>query len=134
MKDRSETKILVVDDDGPILAALKLRLEHAGYTVMVARDSSSACVQAKRSMPDIALLDINMPGGDGFELAKTLDRLAEKRIEKVFITASKKPGLRDKAYECGATDLIEKPFSSDRLFDTLISIDDRRAERDGSYA
>lgn len=134
MTDRSDTKILVVDDDGPILAALKLRLEHAGYTVMVARDSSSACVQAKRSMPDIALLDINMPGGDGFELAKTLDRLAEKRIEKVFITASKKPGLRDRAYECGATDLIEKPFSSDRLFDTLISIDERRSESNGSYA
>lgn len=123
MKDRSDTKILVVDDDGPILAALKLRLEHAGYSVMVARDSSSACVQAKRSMPDIALLDINMPGGDGFELARTLDRLAPQRVKKVFITASKKPGLRDKALQCGAVELIEKPFSADQLFDVLTMTD-----------
>jgi len=125
--DRGATKILVVDDDGPILTALKLRLEHAGYTVMIARDSSSACVQAKKNMPDIALLDINMPGGDGFELAKTLDRLANRSVDKVFITASKRASLRERAKECGAADFIEKPFSSDQLFDALISIDEKRS-------
>lgn len=119
MTDRSNTTILIVDDDGPILMALQLRLEHVGYKVITAKDPTSACVKARNENPDVALLDINLPGGDGFMLADQLDRLGNKIMPKVFITASKRPEFKQEAYRKGAVQFIEKPFTADRIFDAL---------------
>ncbi len=127
MSDRSNTTVLVVDDDGPILAALQLRLQHVGYNVVVAKDSASACVKARNETPDVALLDINLPGSDGFQLSDQLDRLSEKKIPKVFITASKRPEFRQEAQKRGAVQFIEKPFTADRLFDALQQAIDKAA-------
>ncbi|MEM8499742.1 MAG: response regulator [Pseudomonadota bacterium] len=112
---KKKPKVLVVDDHNPILAALKLRLEHANYEVVVAHDNLSACVKARESNPDIALLDIDLPDGNGFDLSEKLDQLSTKTLPKVFITASKSEGLRKQAEYRGAVDFIEKPFTCESL-------------------
>lgn len=126
IKDRSKTTILIVDDETPILHALKYRLEYARYTVMIAHDTASACVKAHECPPDIAVLDINLPGGNGFELAARLDRMSMKPVQKIFITASKRAEFRDQADMLGAAEFIEKPFGTEALFDALEKAEDRR--------
>lgn len=125
MSSKTKATILVVDDEGPILSALTIRLEHEGYTVLSARDGLSACTKARDNLPDIALLDINLPNETGFDVAEKLDRLTSKTIHKVFITASKKEGLRKRARLAGASAFIEKPFTADTLFDSLVAILER---------
>ena len=108
------TRILVVEDDTTIAQALKIRLMHEGYDVVVAHDAITAVNVARDSGPDVALLDINMPGGTGFVVAERIDR-ALPGVSKVFITASKEPGLRQQAMDAGASAFVEKPFTSEDL-------------------
>ena len=112
----SGNTILVVEDDDHISMALKARLQHEGYDVAIAKDAVTAVTVARQSEPKVALLDINMPGGDGFDVAKRIDRIAPGgMVRKVFITASKDPSLRQKAMDCGAVAFVEKPFTADAL-------------------
>lgn len=108
--------ILVVEDDDHISMALKARLTHEGYDVAIAKDAVTAVTVARQVEPDVALLDINMPGGDGFDVAKRIDRIAPSgMVRKIFITASKDPALRQKAMDCGAVAFVEKPFTAEAL-------------------
>ena len=86
--------LLLVDDDTAILRALTARLTHAGYEVSAASNASIALTQAEQLAPDVALLDINMPGIDGFKLAEAL---RERRPDCVciFLTASRSREQRD---------------------------------------
>lgn len=111
--------ILVVDDHTPILQALKLRLESANYTVVIAHDCVSGAMQARETNPDIAVLDINLPGGSGFELANRIDSICEKNVRKIFITASRDEQFRYNAAKHGAVEFLEKPFTSATLFDAI---------------
>lgn len=108
------TRILVVEDDVAIAQALKARLVHEGYEVYIAQDAVSALSVAREANPAVALLDINMPGGTGFDVAKRIDR-SITGVSKVFITASKEPGLRQQAMDVGASAFVEKPFTSEDL-------------------
>jgi len=114
------TRLLLVEDDTAITLALQIRLRAAGYDVATAPDAVHAMAQAVRHAPEVILLDINLPGGDGFLV---LDRLratpATATVPIVFVTASKAPDLHDRARAAGAFALIEKPFSATQLLDTL---------------
>jgi len=112
--------LLLVEDDPKISLALRIRLEHEGYTVHHAPDAVSAMGEALRHKPDAIVLDINLPGGDGFLVAERLrSNPATADCPLVFITASKLPGLADRARAVGAETLIEKPFSAVQLTDAL---------------
>ena len=112
--------ILVVEDDEDISRALKARLSHEGYNVAVAKDAISAVSIARQVEPTVALLDINMPGGDGFEVVRRIDRIAPGgMVRKVFMTASKDPELRQKALDAGATAFVEKPFTAETLLEAI---------------
>lgn len=134
MNTSKSTTILIVDDESPILQALRIRLEHARYEVIAARDVASACQLARENVPDIALLDVNLPGGTGFELADKLDRLSQKTIYKVFISASRNQDNHDRAWKCGAVAYLEKPFSTEQLFEALTEIDERRYSLPDAFA
>ncbi len=115
-EDRAQVRVLIVEDDATIARALAARLRHEGYEVSVAQDALTAASVARKSPPDVALLDITMPAGDGFEVARRIDRMAPGgAVPKIFITASKEPGLRKKAIEAGASAFVEKPFTADVL-------------------
>ncbi len=115
-EDRAQVRVLIVEDDETIARALAARLTHEGYAVSVARDAVTAASAARKTPPDVALLDITMPAGDGFDVARRIDRMAPGgAVPKIFITASKEPGLRKKAVEAGASAFVEKPFTADVL-------------------
>lgn len=107
------TRILLVEDDPRIGQALMARLKHEGYEVYLAKDAITAVSEARKTSPDVAILDISLPGGDGFDVARRIDVvLPNGRVPKIFITASKEPGLRKLALEAGGVAFIEKPFTS----------------------
>ena len=112
--------LLLVEDDAKITLALGIRLRAAGYTVVTAPDAVHAMAQAVRHTPDAVVLDINLPGGDGFLVAERLRATpATADTPILFVTASKKPGLHERAHAVGAAGLIEKPFSATQLLDAL---------------
>jgi CheY-like chemotaxis protein len=114
--------ILVVEDDSKISLAMSMRLKSVGYNVVTAQDVPSALMVARKEEPDLALLDISIPGGDGFVVAERLrDKILVKHVPIVFITASKQDGLREKAKKLGAAAFLEKPFKASQL---LQAIDD----------
>ena len=108
------SKILVVDDEPRNVKILQIQLKARGYTVYTAADGLEALDVAEKEMPDLILLDINMPRMDGFEVVERIRaHEATEFIPIVMITA-----LRDtrenriKSIEVGADDFIEKPFDS----------------------
>lgn len=121
---RKKATILIVDDHTPILHALKLRLKSANYDVVIAHDCISGAMKARETNPDIALLDVNLPGGSGFELAGRIDMICQKTVRKIFITASRDESFRYKAMKCGAAEFLEKPFTAETLFDAIFKAED----------
>jgi DNA-binding response OmpR family regulator len=109
-------KVLFVEDDPRIVSALEIRFQAAGYATLAAGDAASGLSQATRCRPDLILLDISLPAGDGLQLARTLKRLPETReVPFIFVTANKDPELRAKAMDLGAAGLFYKPYEADEL-------------------
>jgi DNA-binding response OmpR family regulator len=112
----AKKKILVVEDDSDINDALKIRLGAAGYSVYQAEDGLQGLISALREQPDLLILDISLPAGDGFsviERARQHDSMANTPF--IMITASKRPELRVQAMAMGAAAFLEKPYSSSEL-------------------
>lgn len=108
-------KILVVEDDAKIAAALRIRLEAAGYEVVTAADGFSGLKMTMTHKPQLILLDIMMPVGMGFSVAERLKDLGLGDIPIIFITASKRAGLRKTAQQLGAAGFFEKPYDAEEL-------------------
>lgn len=113
-------KVLVVEDNAKLSLAMKIRLKSNGYTVDSSPDAISAMTSAINFKPDVVLIDINLPGGDGFTVAERMLASAETSSTPfIFMTASKEEGLRQKAEALGAMGYLEKPFSASYLFDAI---------------
>jgi DNA-binding response OmpR family regulator len=108
-------KILIVEDDQNIAKAQAIRLKHAGYEVSVAPDALTGVEIALKNQPDLVLLDISLPAGNGFTVAERIRTLIPRATPVIFITASKQPGLREKAKELGAAAFFHKPYEPDDL-------------------
>ena len=123
-------KILIVEDDPKIALALEVRLKANRYAVSIAPDAILGANLGRTVKPDLILLDISMPGGNGFQLAETFQRMLEtKETPIIFITASKNPELLQKVMDLGAVGLFEKPFDTEKL---LYSIE-RELDRMDSF-
>src|ERR1700736_770860 len=108
--------ILIVEDDQKIALALQVRLKANRYAVSVASDAIVGASLGRTVKPDLILLDISMPGGDGFQLAETFHNMLETSgTPIIFITASKNPELLEKVMSLGAVGLFEKPFDTEKL-------------------
>jgi DNA-binding response OmpR family regulator len=111
--------VLIIEDDVRITAALRVRFESQGYEVTTAPDAVVGLDLAVRRRPDLILLDISLPGGNGLALAQQLRSLPDTRKTPfIFVTASKDPALRRKAMELRAAGLFEKPYDAEELLDT----------------
>jgi diguanylate cyclase (GGDEF)-like protein len=107
----SGTSILCIDDDRDILNLLEKILAGAGYTIFTASDGKQGLIEARNRKPDLILLDIVMPGMDGYEVCKKIkDREETKNIPVIFITAKKEDEDEAKGLKMGAVDYIRKPF------------------------
>ncbi len=112
--------VLLVEDDKKLTLAMGMRLESMGYNVATAADAICAVTEARKCSPDVILIDINLPGGDGFIVAGRLQALIQTaKTPIIFITASKQPGLKQRAAEFGAAAFLEKPFAATQLADAI---------------
>ena len=112
--------VLLVEDDKETTFALCIRLKSMGYEIVTAPDAVGAISQARRAQADVAVIDISLPGGDGFLVAERLNALVgSPAIPLIFMTASKKPGLRERAEELGAIAFLEKPFDAKQLVSAI---------------
>jgi len=105
--------VLVAEDDGVVLATLSAGLRQVGYEVREAKGGDSAYAAVGEWRPDVALLDIRMPGMDGVELAQRLHD--EYAIPVVFLTAYGDSDLVDSAIDTGAFGYLVKPVEVTRL-------------------
>ncbi len=112
----SRSRILLVDDDSDTQYALQLILEGEGYEVDFAKEGREALKKAESSKPNLILMDIMMPGMDGYETTQTLkrnDRL--KDIPIVAVTAKAMKGDRERTLQAGCDDYISKPFVTEEI-------------------
>lgn len=107
------TKILAVEDDDRIRAAVKLALEDEGWTVDEAASGEEAVILFLREPSDVVLIDIMLPGIDGFELCRTIRRSSDVPI--VMVTARSDTHDVVAGLEAGADDYLTKPFAPKEL-------------------
>ena len=101
--------ILVVEDEPQILGLVRDYLQHAGFTVLVASDGTSAVRAARTARPDLIVLDLGLPGMDGLDVTRALRR--ESEIPIIMLTARGDESDKLVGLELGADDYITKPFS-----------------------
>jgi len=114
-------KILVVDDEPDIVRALALRLKVAGYDVVAATDGAGALMTALTEQPDLVLLDIGLPHGDGHFVASRLRSNARTaHIPILFLSARNAPEDLGSARSSGAVGFITKPYDPEELLRRVI--------------
>jgi DNA-binding response OmpR family regulator len=112
----SQKKILVVDDDPDVRLGLQLRLNANHYDVIFAADGVASIAEARKHMPDLVILDLGLPAGDGFSVLERM-RANEKlsSIPVIVLSARDRVGNRDRALKAGAKAFLQKPMANDKL-------------------
>ena len=118
--------VLVVDDEEAIAEAVRARLESEGYRVVVAADGAQALDAAEREPPDLVVLDLMLPGMDGLEVCKRLQR--DRWVPVLMLTARTEEADKVAGFAVGADDYLTKPFSLRELAVRVRAIL-RRSER-----
>jgi CheY-like chemotaxis protein len=115
----SGKKILIVDDDQDHLLALAIILKARGYIVVAAMDAVSAISTARKEKPDLVLLDLSLPAGDGFVVMERLKRMIPLAAIPVVILTARDQGCEERALSAGATAFLQKPVENDLLLATV---------------
>lgn len=113
MRQLKGIKVLLVDDEPNILQFLELGLSNEGFDVQTAQDGMTAITAARQFQPHVAILDVMMPGMDGFEVCKMLKK--SENIAIIMLTAKDEVDDRVKGLTLGADDYVVKPFSFEEL-------------------
>jgi DNA-binding response OmpR family regulator len=112
----SQKKILVVDDDPEMRLALQLRLTANHYDVIFAADGVASIAEARKHVPDLMILDLGLPAGDGFSV---LERLKANEslssIPVIVLSGRDRVGNWDRALKAGAKTFLQKPVANDKL-------------------
>jgi two-component system alkaline phosphatase synthesis response regulator PhoP len=127
------TRVLIVDDEAPIRLLCRVNLEAEGMEVLEAGDGPSGLELAKAELPDVILLDVMMPGLDGWQVAEELiDDGSTSEIPIIFLTARAEFRDRARGLDIGGVDYVTKPFNPVELADHVRGLLDRldRGERD----
>ncbi|OOZ37784.1 response regulator [Solemya velesiana gill symbiont] len=122
----SNNKILVADDDELILSIISRGLESSGYEIISATDGKQAVELGIKTVPDLAVLDIRMPGMDGLEVARELRKRAD--IDSIFLTAYSDKELVETAIKEGALGYLVKPIDTHQLVPSIEAGLERSAE------
>jgi len=125
---RKGAMVLLVDDEDQLRRVMKDLLERQGYTVVEARDGAQALEEVDRHAPDIVILDLNLPGVDGYSVLSQLrSRPATRQIPIIVLTAKGDEDNEVRVLELGADDFLTKPFRAKSLAARLESALGRRA-------
>jgi two-component system KDP operon response regulator KdpE len=120
MSELKDKLILVVDDEARMVNFMRMNLELEGCRVISASNGREALDKAREQMPDVALLDIMMPGMDGFETLRRLRTFSQ--VPVLILTAKDDEEDRIKGLELGADDYIGKPFSHRELVSRIRAV------------
>lgn len=124
----NKQKILIVDDEPDILELIEYNLKKEGYQVYSARNGQEAVTEAKRSLPDLIVLDIMMPKMDGIEACRIMRTMPEfKNTFMVFLTARSEEYSEIAGFNVGADDYIAKPIKPRALVSRINAILRRNA-------
>jgi DNA-binding response OmpR family regulator len=111
-----QKKILVVDDDPDMRLGLQLRLKANNYDVIFAGDGVASIAEARKHMPDLMILDLGLPAGDGFSV---LERLKVNEglssIPVIVLSGRDRVGNWDRAMKAGAKTFLQKPVANEKL-------------------
>ncbi len=115
--------ILIVDDEPNIVVPLQFLMEKNGYSTLVARSGEEALEIISKEQPDLVLLDIMLPGIDGFEVCEIVRLKPEWRhIRIIFLTAKGRDVDIAKGMVLGADEYITKPFSNQQIIDAVTKL------------
>ena len=121
-KGETPMKILVVDDERVLVKGIKFNLENEGYQVVTGTDGIQAVELARMERPDLILLDVMMPGIDGFEVIRRLRANPDTAdIRIVILTALTSGEDVSKGFNMGANDYIMKPIIMERLLTSVVT-------------
>jgi len=113
-------KILIVDDDPDMRLALHVRLKANNYALIFASDGITSIAEARKHMPDLIILDLGLPAGDGFrvlELLKANDSLS--LIPVIVVSARDRNTSMDRALKAGAKAFLQKPVHNTELLSVI---------------
>ncbi|MCK2166889.1 MULTISPECIES: response regulator transcription factor [Thalassospira] len=106
-------KVLIAEDEETIVESLSFLMEKEGYDVSVATDGQMAIAMIVRDLPDMVLLDVMMPGCDGFDVVRAVRENPQTRpVPIMMLTAKTREVDRRKGLELGVDDFVTKPFST----------------------
>jgi two-component system OmpR family response regulator len=129
MADPRAPRIFIAEDDESILDLLVTRMRIAGYHTSHERDGQAALEAIKRAPPTACILDVNMPGMDGFTVLKRMraDPLTA-HVPVLILTARRAPDDIKTAIRLGATDYLTKPFNDEQLLARVARLLRKRVE------
>ena len=109
-------KILVVEDDQRLVAGLAVLLKRSGYTVVSAQDGTTALGVARQEVPDLILLDLGLPAGNGFLFLEWIKQLAPLATIPVIVLTGQEPSEnKEWSLKSGAVAFLQKPVENTRL-------------------
>jgi CheY-like chemotaxis protein len=123
-------RVLVVDDEPDVLLLCRLNLQQRGHELFEASEGPSALELARERRPDVIVLDLMLPGMNGFEVLETLQRDdTTARIPVLVLTAKSLRADRERSHGLGAAAFLTKPFLPDDLCELVESLAEARADR-----
>jgi DNA-binding response OmpR family regulator len=114
-------RILIVEDDPDLLVVLRVNLSSAGFEPILAADGRTAVARVAAERPDAVLLDVMLPGIDGWQVLEQLHAQGD-RVPVIVCSAKKDSADIDRAMRLGAVDYLVKPFDVERLVDTVMGV------------
>jgi DNA-binding response OmpR family regulator len=112
--------ILVAEDDPALLRSFLIRLGSQGYEVLCASDGAQAVALAAARRPDMLILDVHLPAGDGFSVQDSVRKMSDMdRVPILYVTGDDSQSLHEMSEDSGVQWLLRKPFSSVELLEVV---------------
>jgi two-component system KDP operon response regulator KdpE len=114
-------KLLLIEDDKDSVRAMAVRLKSEGYNLVVASDAISAISTARKEKPDLIILDLGLPGGDGFVVMQRLRSNYDLMMVPIIVVTAKDPKYNEpEAIQAGAYAFFQKPFDTTELLNSIM--------------
>jgi two-component system OmpR family response regulator len=121
--DQRKLRVLVVDDARDVRNLVAAHLKRGGHQVLLAADADQALEIAVEEKPDLAIVDIMMPGMNGYQLTEKLREMPLTEEMPIIVLTARAGGAdRDHAFRVGADAYVQKPFELQRLTDEIASV------------
>jgi two-component system KDP operon response regulator KdpE len=116
MVEMGNKKILIVDDDPDVRQGMYVRLKANGYDVFLAADAPSSMIEARKHEPDLVILDLGLPAGDGFLVMERLKTMPSRALIPIIVVSARTGhDNRLRAMKAGAKSFLEKPVDNAEL-------------------